>query len=483
MYNLKYIFTFLVIYIIFRYIYIIYYSVENLDPNTNYKLIENLNAAIGNDPTNGKFIIPAGNNDQTIQTNGYFGRFIRIRPSLNLGDGYLELSQVIVKDPSGNNIALNKPVYTTSKYTPTNTLSGDKIVDGTLTSRTWPNVWHAMTPNRTTEFFEIDLQTVSSISSIQILFRDYQGVDAGRIKETRVEINTTSSISYEKEVYYIGWYNFTKPQAVEECAKYGGTLATTAQLTAVQSLGAQWCAAGWVSDSEINMWPMQESINGCGGPGISQWNPGLAGINCYGVKPAKDANVPIIEFSSITKDWNSPIAIAERKNIALGNDPKNGKFIVPITKTSDNTVLTNGYVGRYIIIRPSLNLGDGYLGISQLIVKDSNGINIAKGKRIYASSIYPHGSEKPPIAVDGTTETRGWPNLWYSASGNRETEFFEIDLGAQVAISSVQILAQLGYHNSLHVGNDRTSQVRISINPTSISTDAIKIYEIYSALQ
>ncbi|NDH69321.1 MAG: hypothetical protein EBY22_15770, partial [Gammaproteobacteria bacterium] len=50
---------------------------------------------------------------QTIQTD-ISGRYVRIRPSLTIGDGYLHLSQVIVTDPAGNNISNGKAAFATS---------------------------------------------------------------------------------------------------------------------------------------------------------------------------------------------------------------------------------------------------------------------------------------------------------------------------------------------------------------------------------
>jgi hypothetical protein len=48
------------------------------------------------------------------ELKGVMGRYVRIRPSLTNGDGYLSISQIQVIDVNGTNISLKKPVYATS---------------------------------------------------------------------------------------------------------------------------------------------------------------------------------------------------------------------------------------------------------------------------------------------------------------------------------------------------------------------------------
>jgi hypothetical protein len=469
MYKLKYIFSFIICYIIFRIIYNYF---------TNEHFIEHNDVSIGNDPSNGKFILPNGSPDQTIKTNGYSGRFIKIRPAAVAGQGWFHLSQVIVTDSTGTNIALNKPVYTTGKHVDNgNGLPGSAVVDGTTTPRDWPNVWHSMSDNRSEEYLEIDLQGIYSIDSIRIISRsgccssDYPD-HPNRVDKTRIEINKTSDNFSGKEVYYIGWYDYTKAQAQQQCEAYGGTLATWRQVMAAYGLGAEWCAAGWVADSDTNIWPMQESKSGCGGPGISAWNPGAAGANCYGIKPPYNKDKPVIDFNGAKKLWNSPLVTAYL--IDRGDYPSLGQFLVPKTASTDNTIQTNGYEGRYILVRPSTDLGDGWVGVTQLVVNDMNGNNIARGKPYYTTSNYP-GSNPGYSVVDGITLPRGAPALWNPLTNNRDIEFLEIDLGESVAISSIRILSQMDAFTSTS-DNDRTSRVRIGINKTSRSPLAMAAY-------
>ena len=98
------------------------------------------------------------------------------------------------------------------------------------------------------------------------------------------------------EVFHIGGYTYTKAQGEAGCAEHDAKLATDAQFTAAYDAGANWCSSGWLSDTDVGAFPINDKKNfvkGCGGTsaGIRRWNrtsgpdKGKAGLNCYGVKP------------------------------------------------------------------------------------------------------------------------------------------------------------------------------------------------------
>jgi hypothetical protein len=166
--KIKYLLIFVISYIIITEIYSIFLNkpknneIEN--DTEKFDIIENLNAAIGNDPPNGKFILPNRNQEQTITIN-LLGRYIRYRPSLGtIGDGVINPSQIMVFNQSGTNIAINKTVYATSKASWNSEAS--IVVDGATTIRgiSWES-----NPGRTTEFIEIDLGSNNYISRIKVL--------------------------------------------------------------------------------------------------------------------------------------------------------------------------------------------------------------------------------------------------------------------------------------------------------------------------
>ena len=98
------------------------------------------------------------------------------------------------------------------------------------------------------------------------------------------------------EVFHIGGYTYGKNQAEAGCAEYDAELATDAQFTAAYDAGASWCSSGWLSDTDVGAYPINDEKDfrkGCGGKsaGIRRWNRttgperNKAGLNCYGVKP------------------------------------------------------------------------------------------------------------------------------------------------------------------------------------------------------
>ena len=78
--------------------------------------------------------------------------------------------------------------------------------------------------------------------------------------------------------------------------------------------------------------------------------------------------------------------------------------------------------------------GGDYLQLSQVVVKDLKGVNVAKGKSVKSSGHCCDGPEHK--AVDGVESSRGHPNEYHSNGGNA---FFEIDLGAITEISTITI--------------------------------------------
>ncbi len=114
------------------------------------------------------------------------------------------------------------------------------------------------------------------------------------------------------QVYAVGPdYRHTKAEAAGVCARYGATVATTAQLADAQRAGADWCFSGWVADGG-GKWPITTSpIGGCGGrQGVIEWTPdsGKAGVNCYGPKP-RPTDVATGVIKPFNGDmWDQPAA-------------------------------------------------------------------------------------------------------------------------------------------------------------------------------
>jgi hypothetical protein len=134
----------------------------------------------------------------------------------------------------------------------------------------------------------------------------------------------------QPEVFNVGpgGYATTQADAPALCASYGATVATTAQLNTAYQQGAEWCGAGWVSDSTTNApYPMQTAKAGCSNAAGVQvfgtgWLPStdstgankngngnpataMATVNCYGKKPPS-GTANVAAFNEVTGAWYNP---------------------------------------------------------------------------------------------------------------------------------------------------------------------------------
>lgn len=115
------------------------------------------------------------------------------------------------------------------------------------------------------------------------------------------------------EVFYVstGGYNTKQSDADDVCQTYSARVASSAELAQAQLSGADWCAAGWVSDSTESQYPISTSIQGgCGNgsTGIMKWTPpsGLAGVNCIGKKPTQQSALAVGVSPHNASNWNNP---------------------------------------------------------------------------------------------------------------------------------------------------------------------------------
>jgi hypothetical protein len=360
--------------------------------------------ALGLDPPNGKYILTSMKNDQSILARKS-ARYIRVRPALYQGDGYIQICQIAVMNLLGKNLALNAPVYASSSQDQ----GPSCVVDGVLKARVL--CWQNATPN-TDDFIEIDLGDKRDIALIRIIAPP---TSDPRMIQMRVEANLTTT----QDV--LDYYAAAKAAIQASAAGASVAQASAAQASSAGASLAQASAAQALLDSSATASTAQASAASA----------------------------------------SSAQAFLAQENILLGNDPKRGKYILP-TNDADQTISTNEYEGRYIRIRPSVQNGDGWLNISQVIVNDVTLSNIAAGKLVYATSNYPQ-IESPSIVVDDSRAVRDFPNLWQSGTNDRNKEFLEIDLGDMNFISSIQILGRGNCRNAQYC-IDRMMGVRIEIN-------------------
>ena len=228
----------------------------------------------------------------------------------------------------------------------------------------------------------------------------------------------------QAEVFQVSVNGYTTPQSGAEgvCATYNSRVATTAQLTAAQQAGADWCSTGWVSDNASAMYPTNTSTGpGCGGPGVQVWTPGSgnAAVNCYGVKPPY-GTAQVLPFNQ--SRWSQSVSAAGGSSSGqaqgVGTTPNGnpvfmdqgglttiaiGEDGVPWgTENSDNSIWT-----KY-----NNNLFGPWQQVSGLLVqvdaRDNNhvvGVNV--GNYMYQ---YVQGTGW----VDLTSISNGWQAQWIS---------------------------------------------------------------------
>ena len=114
-----------------------------------------------------------------------------------------------------------------------------------------------------------------------------------------------TATSGKKEVFNVSKNDFTYNDSEPMCRALGAELATYDQVMEAWKKGADWCNYGWAK-GQVAVYPTQkdtfdrlqsgpeEDQGACGKPGVNGGyfdNPDLRfGVNCYGVKPAQNAN-------------------------------------------------------------------------------------------------------------------------------------------------------------------------------------------------
>jgi hypothetical protein len=86
------------------------------------------------------------------------------------------------------------------------------------------------------------------------------------------------------------------------------------------------------------------------------------------------------------------------------------------------------------------NPAQGAMQIAQLVVKDTRGVNVAKGKTCSASSVHSSGATPCSNALDGVESVRDFPSIYHSANPEdtgQALEWFLVDLGASYYIPTV----------------------------------------------
>ena len=347
------------------------------------------------------------------------GRYIRIRPSQIGGDGFLHISQIVVYDPTGKNIAINRPVYATSTYGGSDGVSAaaNIIVDGNLVSRSGlGSVWTSRTADRQAEYIDVDLGMTYFIQNVMYIGRLDCCQDRNIGVRIQVLFNNNPMAEPVKELA-------TTTNDVVQLVDFGTNVTVPKHprspfqvprpIPAETNLGDGSCPSRCQDKTQI------DSL-------VQQFNANSANTNAQILKVLK-----AVTPTSKRCDYEVEI-------IRTANGKKTvAKEIISMGTTLASSTPNTGIVyGRYVRVKSAT----GTLAISQVVVNSASGTNFALKRPVSATSNLvlsqtPSVSGVAALITDGTTSVRASPSYWAAATTG--AEYIDIDLGQSQAISNI----------------------------------------------
>jgi len=355
---------------------------------------------------------------RTIQpTPTLKARFVRIQCSLFSGDTNMRISQIAVYGTTGTNLALNRPVYvsrgTTPGYGPPNL-----IVDGRLASRSGnQNVWSG------SGYIEIDLGNLLLISNV-MFYGQLDTLNPQFDKGTRVQLlvsNEAAAIplveSTLKTSNRIEKIDFATNMLIPNLPVKPFNVPRP--LPPETNLGTA-CPVRCQDKNQIDT--MIKTFNN---ENISSQIMSVI----KAVTPSKDRCDYEVQMMSTNKDGIKTI----------------NKKVLSRTATMVSSLSNSPSVIYGKIIR--IKSDNTNLNISQVVVTNAQGTNIALGKKTYASvnntiSTNPTKYGISSLVTDGNPKLRDMPNYW--SSGNIPKMNIDVDLNIICDISSVTIYGVSG---------------------------------------
>jgi hypothetical protein len=164
------------------------------------------------------------------------------------------------------------------------------------------------------------------------------------------------------------------------------------------------------------------------GPGRHDINQmGIPNDSLSSIKIPSGLKVTIFEHGgfqgrSLSMTADEP-CLAKRNKDGLNFNDQTSGIIIERVASNENLV-------KFVRV----DGGSDYLQLSQVVVTDENGANIAKGRKTSSSGVGWDGPES--AAVDGTEASRGHPAQYHSNNGNA---FFQIELSVPSKVVSVTI--------------------------------------------
>ena len=363
-------------------------------------------------------------------------RFVRIRPSTT-SDGFMQLAQVAVYDDMGINLAVGKAVFASSLYNisandrsgPPNLLVTGQLATVTGQDRTKASIYtYQNNGSAANDYIDIDLGMNYNISSVVI----YSRIDIieSRNAGIRVQLMYTNGIS---------------DTPVKELVTLTNASVNTVDFS-TQTTISKYPVSPFAIPRPL---PVETTLGGSTCPARCQDKPQIDSlVQQYNSNPANSSS-QIIKVLRATTPTTTRCDYEVEMVRKVGTKSTVAKELISMAATlANNTPNTGTVYGRFIRVRPAASGGDGYLSISQIVVSDVNGRNLALNRPAYGTSRFIDTNNTicaaASIVTDGTLTAREWPNVWVSETTERNNEFLEIDLGISQPITSITYYSRSG---------------------------------------
>jgi hypothetical protein len=392
-----------------------------------------------------------------VSKSTFSARYIRIRPSLTASDGFMELSQVAIYNDVGTNLALGKAVFASGMYLATDGPSAppNTIVSGKLVAPSGSTSVYKNSGSAANDYITIDLGMNYYIASV-VIYGRADSSNPGRNSSIRVQLLNTS-----------GANDIALKELVTTTTAPVNTIDLTTKITVPKFPEKPFAVPRPL--------PLETSLGGTNCPTrchdkqqidslVQQYNANPANVNSQIIKVLRAATP-----STTRCDYEVEIV---RK---IGTKKTVGRELISMASTLAKTTPNVGVAyGRFVRLRPAATGGDGFLSLSQLVVSDEKGTNLALNRPVFGTSRFIDPatgtmSSEAKIVTNGTLSAGAWPNIWVSGTSDRKNEFFEVDLGISQPISSIT------YYGGTNV-LERNKGVRIQVLATN-ETFAVPISE------
>jgi len=369
----------------------------------------------------------------------------------------MELSQVAIYNDVGTNLALGKAVFASGMYLATDGPSAppNTIVSGKLVAPSGSTSVYKNSGSAANDYITIDLGMNYYIASV-VIYGRADSSNPGRNSSIRVQLLNTS-----------GANDIALKELVTTTTAPVNTIDLTTKITVPKFPEKPFAVPRPL--------PLETSLGGTNCPTrchdkqqidslVQQYNANPANVNSQIIKVLRAATP-----STTRCDYEVEIV---RK---IGTKKTVGRELISMASTLAKTTPNVGVAyGRFVRLRPAATGGDGFLSLSQLVVSDEKGTNLALNRPVFGTSRFIDPatgtmSSEAKIVTNGTLSAGAWPNIWVSGTSDRKNEFFEVDLGISQPISSIT------YYGGTNV-LERNKGVRIQVLATN-ETFAVPISE------